>query len=229
MSGRHRLLWMFAIGIGLLALSGCQQATQTAGTATPTADVTQTDRWPDASPCPDQISAVLANGVVVHFLGATDGDPDICVQEWNGRTYHYYLGFWGKGRFNHGTAQQREALAAILRGPVGATTTVDLHGPTAPALWKSATVTHESDTSLRVGRDKRPVMKLRIVRKDTSDRNTADTERLLWLDRATGIPLKKQTVTRTADGEVWHITTWDVSSLRSASAEPSGDSAMELE
>lgn len=229
MGGKRRPLLMRAMCVGLFALGGCQPAMRAPGVAPPDAaksgealgdDFAALGSLPATPPCPAHLTAVLASGVAVRFMGSSDDDPDICIQEWNGRSHRYYLGFWGNGRFKHGTPQQRKALAAILRGPVGMTTTVDLHAPTRGALWKSATVTHEANTSLRVGRHKRPVVKLRVVRRDALGRNEVTAERLYWLDRELGIPLRKQTVTRLANGHIWHITTWEVSALRSAGAEP---------
>jgi len=183
------------------------------------ADAALRQNLPADPPCPDDVTAVLRSGVIVRFMGSTDGDPDVCVQHWNGRSYRYYLGFWGEGRFEHGTPNQRQALAAILRGPVGAQTDVALRGPTVGKLWKSATVTHVADTSLPVGHDKRPVVKIRVVRRDALGRDGVTAEELYWLDRVTGIPLRKGTVTRMADGQVSRITTWDVLAVRSGDAD----------
>ncbi len=216
-AGDRQPLWIGAILSGLFALGGCQQPTQTTDATAEPAQASVS--LPADPPCPDHVTAVLSDGLVVHFMGSTDDDPEVCVQQWNGRSYRYYLGFWGEGRFGHGTPQQREALAAILRGPVGATTTVDLQGPAAGALWKSASVTHEADAAVRVGRHKRAAVKLRVVRNDSLGRSEVTAERLYWLDRETGIPLKKQTVTRMADGNVSHVTTWDVTAMQPGSAE----------
>lgn len=226
--GNRQPLWIFAIWTGLFALSGCQQAMRMPDAATAaasessaslSADVAPHARLPANPPCPDDLTAVLSSGLVVRFMGSTDDDSNICIQRWNGRSYRYYLGFWGNGRFEQGTPEQRKALAAILQGPVGTTTTVDLRGTAAGALWKSATVTHEAHASLRVGRHRRPAVKLRVVRRDALGRSSVTAERLYWLDRETGIPLKKEMVIRMADGRVLHVTTWDVSAVRSTSAE----------
>ena len=74
------------------------------------ADAALRQNLPADPPCPDDVTAVLRSGVVVRFMGSSDGDPDVCVQHWNGRSYRYYLGFWGDGRFEHGTPNQRQAL-----------------------------------------------------------------------------------------------------------------------
>src|SRR5262249_32573500 len=161
------------------ALGGCQQATQ-GSPASKTADVALYPALPADPACPDDVTAMLSSGVVVRFMGSIEADPDICVQQWNGRSYRYYLGFWGDGRFEHGPSEQRKTVAAMLRGPVGTTATVELQGPTTGALWKSATVTHEADASLQVGGHKRPVVKLRIVRSDALGRSDVTAERLYW-------------------------------------------------
>jgi hypothetical protein len=36
---------------------------------------------------------------------------------------------------------------------------------------------------------------------------------LYWLDRATGIPLRKDVITRTADGDRWDKTIWRVTRI----------------
>jgi len=223
MGTKRGQLWTWVIWVGLFALGGCQQAVPGADATNGTeAEVAAKGSLPADPPCPDNMTAVLASGVAVRFMGAAAGDPETCVQRWNGREYRYFLGFWGNGRFQQASPQQRQALAAVLRGPVGMTTTVRLPAPTEMALWKSATVTHEANTSLEVGRHKRPVMKVRVVRQDAPGGKDVTAETLYWLDRASGVPLRKQTVTRLADGQTWHITTWEVSALQAASAESAG-------
>jgi hypothetical protein len=215
MGTKRGQLWMYAIWAGLFALGGCQQAVR--GPGSDASNVTDAS-LPADPPCPDNMTAVLASGVAVRFMGAAAGDPETCVQQWNGREYRYFLGFWGNGTFQQASPQQREVLAAVLRGPVGMTATVNLPAQTDMALWRSATVTHEANTSLEVGRHKRAVLKVRVVRQDAPGRADVTAETLYWLDRASGVPLRKQTVTRLADGQTWHITTWEVSALQSASA-----------
>lgn len=230
--GNPKPAWMSAILAGLLTLGGCREATGVHGlamaeaTTSTSANAVPQDSLPADPPCPDDVTAVLGSGVVVRFTGSADDDPDACVQRWTGQSHRYYLGFWGNGRFGHGTPQQRQALAAVLGGPVGAKTTVALQGRTTGRMWKSATVTHVADTLLPVGHRTRPVVKIRVVRRDALGRNDVTAERLYWLDRATGIPLKKGTVTRTADGHVSRLTTWHVLALRSGNpdaAAPDGE------
>jgi hypothetical protein len=231
MRGECRPLWVCAMFAGLFALGGCQQAVRAPGSAEADTDAAAAGNLPADPPCPDNLTAVLASGVTVRFMGAAASDPQTCVQTWNGREYRYYLGFWGNGRLEEGSPQQRQALAAVLSGPVGMTATVELHAPTQMALWRSATVTHEADTSLQVGSHKRSVVKLRVVRHDAPGGKEVAAETLYWLDRESGIPLREQTVTRLADGQTWHTTTWDVSALRWAGAGQgaSGGVATQLE
>ena len=219
MRGKRQPLWMGAMAAGMFALGGCQQPNHAPGSAEADTDMTA-GNLPADPPCPDNLTAVLANGVAVRFMGSAANDPETCVQQWNGREYRYYLGFWGNGRFEQGSPQQRQALAAVLRGPVGMSATVELPAPTQMALWRSATVTHEANTSLQVGTHRRPVEKVRVVRQDAPGGKEVTAETLYWLDRESGVPLRKQTVTRLADGQTWHITTWDVSSLQWAGAGP---------
>src|SRR5579863_6907136 len=221
MGKKGRLFGMGAFGAALLALGGCQQAPGlTAAGEAKSAGVGAQASLPADPPCPDNLTAVLADGVAVRFMGAETDDPETCVQQWNGMEYRYYLGFWGNGRFEQATPEQREALAAVLRGPVGMSATVNLPVPTQMALWRSATVTHEENTSLQVGHSKRPVEKVRVVRKDAPGGKEVTAETLYWLDRRSGVPLREQTVTKLEDGQTWHITTWDVSALRWDGGEP---------
>lgn len=178
--------------------------------------------------CPDHMAAVLTTSLVVHFTGATADDSAICLQEWGGKSYRYYLGFWGDGRFRHGSAEQREALRDVVTAPIGKTVTFGLRKKTRFALWKSAVAQHVANPTLVVGGKHLPTVKIRIVMQDALDRRHVRAERLYWLDRLTGIPLKKQSVVRMANGNVHRFTTWQVASfdpttLRSSTEDAAGD------
>ena len=188
MRGECRPLWVCAMFAGLFALGGCQQAVRAPGSAEADTDAAAAGNLPADPPCPDNLTAVLASGVTVQFMGAAASDPQTCVQTWNGREYRYYLGFWGNGRLEEGSPQQRQALAAVLSGPVGMTATVELHAPTQMALWRSATVTHEADTSLQVGSHKRSVVKLRVVRHDAPGGKEVAAETLYLAGSRVGDP-----------------------------------------
>lgn len=164
-------------------------------------------------PCPSGVTAVPTSGPPVHFRGPAEDDPTVCVQTSNGRSYRYYLNFWGDGRFRHGTPDQRHALRSVVVGPVGTEVRFDLPRRSRLALWRSASVTHVANAHLVVGGRIRQTVKLRIVKHDALGRPGVTAESLCWIDRATGIPLKKQVVIRMADGDVERTTTWQVTSL----------------
>jgi len=100
-----------------------------------------------------------------------------------------------------------------MTAPIGKAATFNLHKRTRLTLWKLVVVQHVADPFLAVGGKRRPTIKLRIVRHDALGRHRVQAERLYWLDRVTGIPLKKQVVVRMADGNIRRITIWQVASL----------------
>ena len=171
-------------------------------------------------PCAEGVTATLNTGMVVRFDGSAGDDPAVCVQHWEHQAHRYYLGFWGNGRFHRGSPEQRTAVAAALRAPVGAAVSFALVRKTPVSLWKSATVEHIANERVKIGSRDRRAVKLRVVLRDALNRRGVQAERLYWIDRATGIPLRKVVVTHTADGGRWRTTTWQVVSLRSDAAVP---------
>lgn len=188
--------------------------------------VPQADRAAEAAPkvvserglapipaCPSGVTAIMQEGPPVHFRGPAQDDISVCVQTSNGKSYRDYLNFWGNGRFNGGTPHERHALRSVVAGPVGTQVHFALPGKSRPGLWKSASVTHVANDQVVVGKHVRPAVKLKVVRHDAYDRPGVKAESLYWLDRLTGIPLKKEVVTHMADGDVQRTTTWRVVAL----------------
>ena len=193
------------------ALAGCQVAPPPPPTPAPAP--VRTTGLPSVPPCAAGRTAILSTGVSVTFLGADKADPDICLRRINGRPYRYLLGFWGGGRARPGSETERQALRAVMTGPVG--TKVDFPLPRRGALWiwQSATVTHLGDPSLPMGTGApRRTILLRVVRHGPPDRPDVAAETRWWIDWTTGIPLKQQDVIRMAHGEE-HRTVWQVRSL----------------
>jgi len=203
----------FAAVSTLISLAACQPPIAGPAQVGGPAPATNQGGLAAVPPCPSGVTAVLTGGSAVHFKGSTEDDPAVCVQASNGKDYRYYLNFWGDGRFRHGTPEQRHALRSAVVGPIGTTVTFDLPRRSRLALWKSASVTHVANARLVVGGRVRPTVKLRIVKHDALGRPGVAAESVCWIDGVTGIPLKKEVVTRMADGDVERTTTWRVVSL----------------
>lgn len=210
--GRMRIRTIAAVS-GLISLAACQTPNPVANQATRVAPAIGRGGLAAVPACPSDVTAVLSSGPAVHFKGPTEDDAAVCVQTSNGKSYRYYLNFWGDGRFRHGTPDQRHALRSVVEGPVGTEVKFDLPRRSHLALWKSASVTHVANAHLVVGGRTRPTVKLRIVKHDSLGRADVTAESLYWIDGLTGIPLKKQVVTRMADGDVERTTTWRVVAL----------------
>ena len=209
--GRRRgAAWAWLLALGT-ALAGCQVAPSRSPVPAPAPVLTT--GLPSVPPCAAGRTAILSTGVSVSFQGAAKADPDICLRRINGRPYRYLLGFWGGGRARPGSETERQALRAVMTGPVG--TKVDFPLPRRGALWiwQSATVTHLGDPLLPIGTGAaRRTILLRVVRHGPPDRPDVAAETRWWIDWATGIPLKQQDVIRMAHGEE-HRTVWQVRSL----------------
>ena len=213
---RRRLARLAALPC-LAALAACANAAPPVAAVAPPSPAQRVAGMRTIPPCPDDVAATLTSGLTVHFDGAAADDPDVCIQRWDSRTHRYYLGFWGNGRFREGTPEQRQAIVAALRAPVGTAIQFDLRRKTRLALWGSATVQHVDNERLLVGDKPRPTVKLRVVLHDSLGREAVKAESLYWIDRATGVPLRKEIVTRMADGETWHTTIWQVRALHDES------------
>ncbi|MDE2199224.1 MAG: hypothetical protein KGJ41_09380 [Rhodospirillales bacterium] len=198
----------WAGGLALLALlAGCQ--------APPKPDAGAEARLQGARlaamlPCADGSQATLRNGLVVAYRGSDHRDPALCRLRWNGHDFLFYAGFWGDGRFRPPAPGQREAIAAALTGAVGTEASFPVQGAT---LWSEVTVTHVASPPLMVGGVARPVVALRMVWHDALGRGEVRAERRIWIDQASGIALRRETITPMASGQDSRVVTWDVASL----------------
>ncbi len=216
---RARLPSLIAIA-ALAGLSACQPPAAGSlppdpGTGRAPADAALAPALSAAAPagCPAGLRAVLSNGLAVQYDGPQARDMDICLARWQGVAHPYYLGFWGDGRTVPQDAQERQAVRAALTGPVGTETSFTAHGG---KLWNAVTVTHVADPVLTVAGQPRPTVQLRRVLHDALGRHDVRAEALIWVDQATGIALRRQTITHMADGGQNAVTTWDVRDLAPA-------------
>jgi len=161
--------------------------------------------------CQQDATATLDNGLIVHYEGADLSDPQMCRVRWQRRSRRFFAGFWGSGRSRKVPAGERKAILDALTGPVGTKTTFQ---DTRAALWGRVTVEHVANpTLILVGRPHRTV-ELKIVRHDAFGRSNVRVSEH-WVDRRTGILLKRQSITRLATGEIEPFTTWRVTEVRS--------------
>lgn len=197
-------------GLLAVALAGCQ-APPLATPPTPPAP--STAGLATLPACPVGVSATLNTGVAVAFEGADPHNPEVCLRRMNGRTYRYFLGFWGDGRFREGSPEERAAIRQALTGPVGTTVSFPLSPRTPLAIWRSASVTHVGNPLLLLdGAVQRHTVLLRVERHGPADRPEVATETLWWLDRDTLIPLKRAEVVHLAHGTE-RQTAWEVQRL----------------
>lgn len=208
--------------VAALVLSGCAapraQTSNAAVEAARSADAASLvnqaglDRLP---PCEQDTVGTLNTGVRIHYKGADPSDPQVCLLEWRGRTRRLFAGFWGSGRYRKATHDEREALRDALTGPVGTKTTFqDSHS----LLWGRVTVQHVGNPVLRMakGNGARQTVKLKIVRHDAFGRPTVRMS-TQWIDRRTGILLKRQSITKLASGRQEAFTTWQITDLKDRS------------
>ena len=161
--------------------------------------------------CEQDATATLETGLVVRYEGADPADPQICRVRWQRRSRRFFAGFWGSGRYRTVPAAERKAILDALTGPVGTKTTFQ---DTRAALWGRVTVEHVANPTLTLAGRPRGTVELKIVRHDAFGRpNVRVSEH--WVDRRTGILLKRQSITRLATGEIEPFTTWRVTEVRS--------------
>ena len=200
--------------VGLVAvLGGCAVPVAPSGPGTGDAEaggVGPRAGLPEPPPCASNATATLDDGLLISFEGSLPDRPDVCVASWQGRPHQYYLGFWGDGHAFNGTSQEREAVLGALTGPVGTQRDFPALGAN---LWKDVTVTHVANPILIVDGKPRPTVELREELHDAHGRPDVRAEFLHWVDQATGIALRRQTVTQTANGQTIPDTTWQVRSL----------------
>jgi hypothetical protein len=215
---RRGAVFLARLGFALAAPCGVVACTTTppapvVAAATPAKSVDGVAGMEAVPPCPDGMTATLDTGVQVHFTGAAPQDPQSCVQSWASREHEFLLGVWRKRRLRPETAAQRAAIVQVLTAPVGTAVRFPLRHKTRRTFFDSATLRHVGNETLAVGVEKRHALKLELVLHDAQGRPEANAESLFWIDRKTGIPLKKEVVTRTADGGVWNTTVWRVRDL----------------
>lgn len=160
--------------------------------------------------CADDRLAVLDGGTRVSFEGSDPGDADRCLVEWSGRSHQLYFGFWNHDRPTPMSDEARSALRTALTGPVGTTASFSAqHGQ----LWDRVTVTHTSNGSSLVAGQPRPALELQVVRHDAAGRPDVRAETRFWIDRATGVLLRSESITPMANGQVSITTSWEINSL----------------
>lgn len=223
-AGSKHSAWKIAavplIVAGSLGLAACQRAGSAALVARTTPGASQAATAPSPMPppdaCADDLTATLRNGVVVRFQGAAPDHPALCVQSWNGREHRYVLGFWGSGRARAATPGEQQAIRTALSGPIGTKASFRMHsGDRRLALWNRATITHVGNAEISIDGRPRPSIALRVERHDALHRPGADAESMIWIDCATGIPLRKEMVVQSEEG-IERYTTWEIRSLESS-------------
>ena len=159
--------------------------------------------------CERNATAILDSGLIVHYEGADPSDPQVCQVRWQRRSRRFFAGFWGSGRYRKALAAERKAILDALTGPVGTKT---IFQDTRAALWGRVTVEHVANPTLTLVGRPRGTVKLKIVRHDAFGRSNVRVSEH-WVDRQTGVLLKRQSITRLATGEIEPFTTWRVTEL----------------
>jgi hypothetical protein len=152
----------------------------------------------------------LAEGVRIGYLGSDPGDPQRCLLRWSDRAHPLYFGFWSSGPEAPMSDAARAAGRAALTGRVGTTASFEAERA---RLWYRVTITHVANSVVDVAGKLRPALELRVVRHDASGRPEVREETRFTIDRATGVLLRRASVTPMADGEVTTTTSWQVESL----------------
>lgn len=104
----------------------------------------------------------------------------------------------------------RQAVRTALTGPVGTQTSFEAEHA---RLWNRVTITHVANSLVTVAGERRPALELRVVRHDANGRPDVRAETRYTIDRATGVMLRRESVTPMADGEVTTTTSWQIGSL----------------
>lgn len=192
-----------------LLLAGCAVAPPAAPPAAPDAGGLDVSRA-----CADGVAALLQNGLRITYHGAVAGDPQICLQDWDGRPHRLYLGFWDTGRDGRIDAAEREALFAAIAGPVGTEATAPA---SRAALFGRTVFRHAGNGTIEVEGQPRAALDLEVVHLDASGRPGARAETHYWIDRATGIAIAQETVVRMQDRALRRLA-WRVEALGPADA-----------
>lgn len=191
-------------------MSACQVPPRDASANAAAADNAGLSAIPD---CAADGSATLAEGVQVGYLGSDPDDPNRCLLSWANRSHPLYFGFWSSGPNEGMSDEARAAVRSALTGPVGTEASFNAEGA---LLWKRVTVTHVANTVVAVAGKPRPALELRIVRHDANGRPDVRAETRFTIDRATGVLLRRESVTPMADGGVTRITSWQIDSLNAS-------------
>jgi hypothetical protein len=163
--------------------------------------------------CADDTLATLDGGVRVSFEGSDPADADRCLVEWSGRSHPLYFGFWSHDPHEPMSEEARAALRTALTGPVGTQASFETERA---QLWKGVTVAHTGNSTATVEGKPRPAIELQVVRHDAEGRPEVRAETHFWIDRATGVLLRSESVTPMANGGVTRTTSWEVGSLQQA-------------
>lgn len=200
---------------GLLCLlaAGCQTVPSAGSTAALPVTATNNAGLLAIPDCASGVTATLTDGVRVGFVGSDPEDPQRCVLEWSDRSYPLYFGFWSTDRKTPMSEEAREALRAVLLGPVGTETSFETQRA---RLWSRVSITHIGNRLMEIQGKQRPALELRVVRHDAFGRPDVQAETRYTIDRATGVLLRRQTVTPMVDGGVTTTTSWQVGSLEGA-------------
>jgi hypothetical protein len=156
------------------------------------------------------MAANLSGGATINYAGNDPRDADLCVLQWSGRAHSLYYGFWSPTGPTEMTDQERQAFRTALTGPVGTETAFDTQHA---RMWNRVTITHVSNDILTVAGEKRPALELKVVQHDAQGRPQVRAETHHWIDRATGVMLKEQSVTPMQEGGQMTTTTWEIASL----------------
>ena len=204
--------------IAALALAGCHSpARMPIATNNAAAGLGPYAALQTVPPCEHDAEATLSDGIDLAYQGADPNDPMVCLVAWNGRTYRFFAGFWGAGRFRSGTAAERAAIAHVLAGPVGAKASF---ADVRTELWGKVTIEHAANPVLRLENGPRATVLLRVIKYDQRNRPGVQAETLHWIDAESGVVLKQETVTTMAGGRKARTTTWQIERL-DTSAPPS--------
>jgi hypothetical protein len=190
--------------VALLCLIGCQTAPPTAQAPSPVATDAGLDKVPR---CADRASATLAEGVRIGYLGGDPDDPQRCLVSWLDRSHALYFGFWSSSPSSPMSEEARAAVRSALTGPVGTKAAFEARHA---QMWDRVTVTHIANPLVDVAGQKRPGLELQVVRYDAAGRPDVQAETRYTIDRATGVLLRRQSVTPMADGGVSRITSWQI-------------------
>jgi hypothetical protein len=159
------------------------------------------------------MNSTLAGGATVTYAGSDSRDADLCVLRWSGRSHNLYYGFWSATSRNEMTDEVRQAFRAALTGPVGTETAFNANHA---RMWHRVTITHVSNDTVTVAGKPRPTLELKTVQHDAEGRSPVRAEIHHWIDRATGVLLRQQSVAPMRDGGQMVSTTWEVDALRPA-------------